>query len=164
MLLSQIRDLLERAGLLTGQTLPERDLPVAGLSCNSAQVAPGTLFFCKGVRFRPEYLADAAAKGACAYVSETPYPVNLPRLAVNDVRKAMPLIAHAFYGAPETRYPLVGVTGTKGKTSFAYQLAAIFDREYAGKYGLISTNEALSCGENAKKAAPPPRRWTCTRC
>ena len=152
---SEVRDLLSAEGLLRDAT-PDADLSIRAVGCNSAAVTPGMLFFCKGARFKEEYLRDALRKGAAAYVSETDYGLPVPRILVSDVRRAMPLIAHRFYNAPETKYPLVGITGTKGKTSCAYLLAGIFKEEYDGKYGLISTNEALSCGKKLPKTGTTP--------
>ncbi len=154
--LSEIRLLLTQAGLLKKDGMGNVDCSPRAIGCNSKQVAPETLFFCKGVRFKAQYLADAAAAGACAYISEEAYPVNLPYLLVSDVRKAMPLIARRFYDAPDQKYPLVGITGTKGKTSCAYQLGAIFHEAFSGRYGIISTNEALSCGQPRPKSGTTP--------
>ena len=154
--LSEIRMLLRKAGLLTKDALGTAEITPAAIGCNSKAVVPGTLFFCKGVRFREEYLTDAAESGACAYIAEREYAADLPHLLVSDVRRAMPLIARAFYGKPDLRYPLVGITGTKGKTSCAYQLAAIWEEALEGRYGLISTNEARCCGQPRKKSGTTP--------
>ena len=154
--LSEIRMLLQRENLLIKDALGEGDFTPAAIGCNSNTVTPHSLFFCKGVRFREQYLLDAVGRGACAYISETEYAVDLPHLIVSDVRRAMPLIARAFYGKPDLRYPLVGITGTKGKTSCAYQLAAVFEEAYGNRYGLISTNEARCCGQPRKKSGTTP--------
>ena len=154
--LSEIRMLLQREHLLTEAFLPEEEITPTAIGCNSAAAEEGMLFFCKGVRFREAYLQDALKRGARAYVSEKKYDTEAPCLLVSDIRRAMPLIAREFYGRPETRYPLVGITGTKGKTSCAYQLGAIFDEAFGGQYGLISTNEALSCGQPRKKSGTTP--------
>ena len=58
--------LLIRRGLLAPAPPPGADLtrPVALVSCDSRAVIPGTLFVCKGAAFRPQYLRDAAERGA----------------------------------------------------------------------------------------------------
>ena len=154
--LSEIRLLLTREGLLKKDALGAFDTTPLAIGCDSKAVTPGTLFFCKGVKFKEAYLSDAAARGACAYLSEIEYDVALPHLLVTDVRKAMPLVAREFYRRPDRQYPLVGITGTNGKTSCAYQLGAIFDEAFGGRYGIISTNEALSCGQSRKKSGTTP--------
>ena len=60
------------------------------VSYNSQEVIPGTLFLCKGAHFKPDYLRDAARRGAFAYVSETAYPgVDLPCILVRDMRQVI---------------------------------------------------------------------------
>ncbi len=154
--LSEIRMLLSRAGLLVKDTLTGSEATPTAIGCNSRTATPGMLFFCKGVNFKEQYLTDAARLGICAYVSEREYDSPLPCLLVSDIRKAMPLVAAEFYHHPDTAYPLVGITGTKGKTSCAYQLGAILEEAYAGQYGLISTNEAKSCGDPRPKSGTTP--------
>ncbi len=154
--LSEIRMLLSRAGLLVKDRLPLPEIIPTAIGCNSRTATPGMLFFCKGVNFKEQYLADARDLGICAYVSEREYDSPLPCLLVSDIRKAMPLVAAAFYHHPDSAYPLVGITGTKGKTSCAYQLGAIFEEVYGGCYGLISTNEAKSRGVPCPKSGTTP--------
>lgn len=64
------------------------------MSCDSKLVIPNTLFVCKGVKFKEEYLCSAMEQGAFAYVSEREYPaVPLPCIRVTDIRQAMGLLA-----------------------------------------------------------------------
>lgn len=138
--------LLLRHGLLKEGAPPAADLerPVALVSCDSKMVIPGTLFLCKGVKFKEEYLQAALDQGAFAYVSETPYPaVPLPCLQVSDIRRAMGLMADLAYGHPSGSLRITGITGTKGKTTTAYYLNSILDCHLAargkGKSALLST-------------------------
>ena len=137
--------LLQRHDLL-GAPLRGADLSraVTLVSCDSRTATPGTLFICKGAHFSPDYLEQAAQKGAFVYLSEEPYPqVDLPCILVTDVREAMGLFADFYYGHPSGRLGVVGLTGTKGKSSTTYYLKYIFDEYLAAierpESGVISS-------------------------
>ena len=144
--LSAYTALLEERGLLAAP-LPEtldRSAPVELVSYDSREVAPGTLFLCKGAHFKAEFLSMAQSKGAAAYVSETPYPeVNLPCIQVSDMRLAIAPLADLFYGHPSGQVKVVALTGTKGKSTAAYYMKYILD-EYQREQnrpecGILST-------------------------
>ena len=109
---------------------------VQGLTYNSKEAAQGTLFVCKGAAFRPEYLADAVSHGAALYVSEQKFDLDteIPYILVSDVRKAMPYLGRLFYNDPSKDLNLIGVGGTKGKSTTAYYVKAIVD-DYMASLG-----------------------------
>ena len=109
---------------------------VQGLTYNSKEAASGTLFVCKGAAFRPEYLEDAIAHGATLYVSEQKFDLDteIPYILVSDVRKAMPYLGKLFYNDPSKDLNLIGVGGTKGKSTTAYYVKAIVD-DYMASLG-----------------------------
>ncbi len=124
--------LLQKSGLLLSTAPLHADLtrPVGLVSCDSKTVVPGSLFICKGAAFREEYLREAVKKGACAYVSEREYPnssLGAACLRVSDVRTAMALLADRAWGHPSGKLKVIGITGTKGKTTAAYYLKSILD-------------------------------------
>lgn len=90
------------------------------LTFNSKEVISNSLFICKGKAFKKEYLIDAINSGASAYVSEVDYEVSIPLILVDDIRVVMPMLADAFYKSPYKAFNLVGITGTKGKSTVAY--------------------------------------------
>ena len=114
--------------------------PFSSVTYDTRQVGDGTLLFCKGA-FRPEYLDGIDARGLAAYVSETEFHdrTAAPGLIVSDARKAMSLLSAEFYGRPQEKLTVVGITGTKGKTTTAYFTHAVLNAVSGGKAALFSS-------------------------
>jgi UDP-N-acetylmuramoyl-L-alanyl-D-glutamate--2,6-diaminopimelate ligase len=143
--------LLKRAGLLREVIAGNRwtldpgsltgaDRPFVTITYDTRVVVPGSLLCCKG-RFNPAYLDGIDQHGLAAYVAQTPYAerTQAPGIIVTDIRKAMSLLSAAFYGMPQRELTLVGITGTKGKTTTAYYLQAILNRLSGNACALFSS-------------------------
>src|SRR5207237_2668155 len=63
---------------------------------------------------------------AAAVVAQRPVAVRCALVTVPNVRRAMGPMSAAFFGRPSGRFPVVGVTGTNGKTTTTYLLESIF--------------------------------------
>ena len=116
------------------------DTPFTNLTYDTRTVAPNTLLVCKG-RFRPEFLDGIEERGLAAYVAESDLSSHTtkPGLIVNDARKALSLLAAAFYDHPERDLTVIGITGTKGKTTTAYFTQSILNTYSAGRCALFSS-------------------------
>jgi UDP-N-acetylmuramoyl-L-alanyl-D-glutamate--2,6-diaminopimelate ligase len=121
----------------------ERNVEVRGVEHDSRKITPGSLFVAvRGFHSDGhQFIPQAVERGACAVVAEegTAVPGSAaPVLVVADSRKALAVLAAAFYGHPSKQLKLVGITGTKGKTTTSYLVKSII--EAAGHItGLIGT-------------------------
>lgn len=122
------------------------DVEVKDVVNDSRKVEEGSLFICirGAVVDGHTFAADVAAKGASVLVVEEPVdvPEHVTVIRVEDTRYAMALISAAYFGYPAERLKVIGITGTKGKTTTTYMVKSIL--ENAGyKVGLIGTIEAI---------------------
>jgi UDP-N-acetylmuramoyl-L-alanyl-D-glutamate--2,6-diaminopimelate ligase len=97
---------------------------VTELAYDARAAGPGSLFFCvPGSRADGHDLApQAVAAGAVALVCERRLDLPVPQLVVPSVRRAMGPAAALLFGDPSSRLPVVGITGTSGKTTTSYLL------------------------------------------
>lgn len=119
---------------------------VLSLQNDSREVSLGALFFCVpgSVVDGHNFAADVAAKGAAVLVVEHPVevPASVTVIQVKSSRYAMSMISSAYFGEPAKKLTVIGITGTKGKTTTAYMLQAMLNR--AGhKTGLVGTIETV---------------------
>lgn len=122
------------------------DTEVRSVVFDSRKADKDSLFICiKGaVSDGHKYAEDVAAKGASVLVVQdhVAVPEHVTVIKVPDSRYAMACISAAWFGHPAEKLKVIGITGTKGKTTTTYLVKSIL--ENAGhKVGLIGTIEAI---------------------
>ena len=118
------------APIAGAQVTGDSDIEISGLCYDSRQAAPGVVFFAlRGVKSDGSEFVPAAVKGgAVAVVADRPCAVaGVTVVQVPDARLAMSLMADRFYGSPTATIPLVGITGTNGKTTTSYLIEGIME-------------------------------------
>ena len=117
---------------------------VTTLVNDSRRVEPGSVFVCisGAVSDGHKFAADVAEKGAAALVVEkdVEVPENVTVIRVPDTRYALALMSAAYFGYPAEKLKIIGITGTKGKTTTTYMIKSILD-SVGHKVGLIGTIE-----------------------
>ena len=124
----------------TAQLFGSGEIEISALCLDSRKVTPGTLFFCITGLHQDghKYAPMALEAGASALVVERRLDLDCPQLVVPDAREALSIAAACFYGWPAREMKLIGITGTKGKTTTSYLVKSILEK--AGyKVGLIGT-------------------------
>ncbi len=115
------------------------DAAFDGVSTDSRQVSVGNLFVAlRGERFDAhDFLHAVAAQGAAAVVVEqVPEGLKVPALVVPDTRVALGEIAR--YWRRQFTLPVIGVTGSNGKTTVKEMIASILDAAFGSEQFLAT--------------------------
>ena len=142
--MEKLASLLERLEYETVQGSTE--IEITDLVYDSRKITKGCLFVCiKGtVVDGHTFVKEAAEKGAAAVLvqDEVEAPKDLAVIRTKDTRYGLALVSAAWFHHPAEELKVIGVTGTKGKTTTTYMVKSIL--ENAGyKVGLIGTIEAI---------------------
>lgn len=132
----------------------DENFEASSINWDSRKVTKGSLFICvKGRNVdRHQYALEAIKAGASALIIEhevKDIPKHIPVIKVNDTRLAMAHIANIYYKNPSSKFKLIGITGTNGKTSislFIYEILKSLNKSTA----LIGTIENLVNGKKLR--------------
>ncbi len=158
--MERLEKLLERLDytVVQGST----DIEITELVYDSRKVKTGCLFVCiKGtVVDGHTFAGEAAKKGAAAILvqEDVEAPQDVAVVKVADSRYGLALLSCAWFHNPAEKLKVIGVTGTKGKTTTTYMVKSIL--ENAGyKVGLIGTIEAIIGDKVIPANNTTPESW-----
>ena len=118
----------------------DQNVEIGNICVDSREARQGDLFICTpGLRMDAHRFAPQAVEsGAAALLVERELELDVPQVVVQDARSATSYVAAQFYGNPAKRMRMIGITGTKGKTTTSFLLKSILE-EAGMKVGLIGT-------------------------
>jgi UDP-N-acetylmuramoyl-L-alanyl-D-glutamate--2,6-diaminopimelate ligase len=136
----KLNELLEKIQIsnFTG----DKEKNIQGISYTSKTVQKDHLFAAlKGEKSDGhDYIQEALDKRAAAVLSERAVPENFKKtwIQVKNAREALALMAAAFHSNPSKKLKVVGITGTKGKTTITYLIENILKKARCSP-GVIGT-------------------------
>ena len=138
-------------------------IEITELTNDSRKVVEGSVFVCisGAVWDGHAYVKDVAEKGATAVIVEKDVdaPEGLTVIRVEDTRYALALTSAAYFGYPADKLKVIGITGTKGKTTTTYMVKSILEG-VGHKVGLIGTIEAIIGDKVIPAANTTPESFT----
>lgn len=116
------------------------DIEIHSIAYDSRDVKEGTLFVCLCGEHADghDFIEQAVKMGATAIVFENTYVLNVQQenaaknivmLGVDDTRKALAYLSAAWYSYPADAMTMIGITGTKGKTTTAHMIKRILEKD-----------------------------------
>ncbi len=139
------------------------DIDVTDLVMNTAKIIEGCLYVCiRGAGFDShDVVSEIADKGAKVLVLErkVEVPKGVTAILVENTRYALALISAAYFGYPAKKLRVIGITGTKGKTTTTFMIRSIL--EHVGiKTGLIGTIETIIGEKHIPACNTTPESYT----
>ncbi|MBQ8837158.1 MAG: UDP-N-acetylmuramoyl-L-alanyl-D-glutamate--2,6-diaminopimelate ligase [Clostridia bacterium] len=138
-----LSELLSGTDVTLDETLSSLD--VSGISYDTRRMESGNVFIALGGTKADgsEYALEAERKGAVLYIGEKDAcGLQIPKVTTANARKTLALAYANFYGNPQNKLRIIGVTGTNGKTSTAFMLKNVLAHD-GFKTALIGTVKCM---------------------
>ena len=121
------------------------NIEITDITYDSRNCTRGCAFFAKGKNFKKEYIDSAIENGAMIIISEQDYKdIDVGIVVVEDIRAAMVVVAESFFGQAYKDITMIGLTGTKGKTTTATYVHNILNLHTKKRTALLSTVETYT--------------------
>lgn len=135
-----LRNLID--GLEIDYVKGSKDIEISSIAYDSRKVKNGSLFVCiEGFKTDGhKYIETAIENGAKAIMVQRDVSIsdNVAIIKHENTRFALAYVAEAFFSHPSKRFDLLGITGTKGKTTTTFMIKSVLEH-YDKKVGLIGT-------------------------
>ena len=139
-----LKDLLN--GLKTEFTKGNLEIDISDIAYDSRKVKKDSLFVCIDGTTTDghKYIQQAFENGAAAFLTsrQADIPEGTAEIRIENTRLGLAFVVDKFFEHPTGKLPLVGVTGTKGKTTTTFMIKQILEKENK-KVGLIGTIENM---------------------
>lgn len=118
------------------------EVSIDGIAYDSRKAKQNTLFVCiEGTVVDGHlYINDAIENGTKAFLvqKKVEAPEGITVIEIEDTRYGLAHVSDVYFGHPSSKFNLIGITGTKGKTTTTYMMKAILEAA-SHKIGLIGT-------------------------
>ena len=138
------------------------DIEITTLVNDSRKAEQGSVFVCisGAASDGHAYASQVVEKGAVALIveKEVEVPEHVTVIKVEDTRYALALTSAAYFGYPAESLKVIGITGTKGKTTTTYMIRSILEAT-GHKVGLIGTIEIIIGDKRIPAANTTPESY-----
>lgn len=142
------------ADAVGGKVVGDESVNVIDVTHDSRMAAPGVMFVAVtgATHDGHDFVDQAIANGAGALCVTRPVDATVPQVVIEDTRRAMGPMASVVHGNPSHQVPVIGVTGTNGKTTVTHHIESIASRAglFPGLIGTIATRVGDVTFESAR--------------
>ena len=148
------------AALRVKRIVGNAELEITGFAIDSRQVRPGNIYVVltePELQDRTQFIGAAIEAGAVAVLlneERTDIPAHITQVIVPETQIASAYLAARFYDHPAEELALIGITGTKGKTTTSYLVRHILEKNGVAT-GIIGTTGAVY-GDYVEKGNTTP--------